>query len=151
MPAELADQDRRGVGADREERAVTDGELAIVAGQDIQPEDRDRIGQGRCDLVGGVIGDEQRDEAAEDDQANERHTEFRREWIRAKHSRLHSLDDDPAEKASRFKHEDADDQDEGEGQAEFTTAWHILSGPILQHTDNEAARDGAAGAVNPAK
>ena len=63
--AGLVHQDRRGVGADGVERAVAERDLAVVAGQHVEAEQRDRVRQDQRHLEHAVVGERERQRAGE--------------------------------------------------------------------------------------
>src|SRR6185369_321198 len=70
-PTRLVHQDRRRVRTDRVERAVAERDLAVVAGQHVEPEQRDRVREHERDLEDAVVGDEERQRAREHEQHRE--------------------------------------------------------------------------------
>ena len=58
--AELVDQHRGDVRADRVERAMPERDLAVVTGEDVQAEQRDRIHQNQRELEDAVVADDER-------------------------------------------------------------------------------------------
>src|SRR3989454_1067588 len=66
--ARLVDEDRGAVGAQGVEGAVAEGDLAVVAGEDVEPEQRDGVHQYQCELKGVIAADQERQRAGNDDE-----------------------------------------------------------------------------------
>ena len=82
IDADMFHQDRRGVGADRIERALAQRKLAAAAGQDVQRQHREAVDQQHRQLEDDEVLHEQRhqDQEAQHDQRGtsaERHRPFR--------------------------------------------------------------------------
>ncbi len=81
--AEPVHQDRRDVGADRVERAVAERDLAVVAGQDVEAEQRDRVDQHQRELERAVVADQERQRAGGDQQHARARSSCRRRRLAA--------------------------------------------------------------------
>src|SRR6266850_2381915 len=66
--ARLVDEDRGAVGAQGVEGAVPEGDLAVVAGEDVEPEQRDGVNQHQRELKGAIAADQERQRAGNDDE-----------------------------------------------------------------------------------
>ena len=55
----MVHQNRRHIGADRVERAVAERDLAVVAGQHVEAEQRDRVRQDQGQLEDAVVAEEE--------------------------------------------------------------------------------------------
>src|SRR3989475_6090984 len=55
----LVDEDRRAVGAQGVEGAVAEGDLAVVAGEDVESEQRDGVHQHQRELKGAIAADQE--------------------------------------------------------------------------------------------
>src|SRR2546428_2479391 len=64
----LVDEDRGAVGAQGVEGAVAEGDLAVVAGEDVEPEQRDGVHQHQRELKGAIAADQERQRASNADQ-----------------------------------------------------------------------------------
>ena len=60
--------DRGGIGADREERAMAERNLPVVAGEDVETEQRDGITDRQRELESPIVADEERQRACRDQQ-----------------------------------------------------------------------------------
>ena len=66
--AEPVHQDGGGIRADRVEGAVPERDLAVVAGEDVEPEKRDRVDQHERELERAVVADHERQHARDRDE-----------------------------------------------------------------------------------
>src|SRR4029077_13819636 len=87
LDAAVEHQRRRHVAADRHERAVPERDLARVAGEHVEPEQRDRVDRDVRDLRGVEVRDQVRE--PEHDQArDDERPDLRRQTLRPAHTRL---------------------------------------------------------------
>src|SRR5437588_1385140 len=70
--ARLVDEDRGAVGAQGVEGAVPEGDLAVVAGEDVEPEQRDRVNQHQRELESAIAAHHERQRAGNDDERAEK-------------------------------------------------------------------------------